>query len=176
MDNVETIGLAKIQNLGTVQPDDGHFYLIFDKTGNCANFFNYTGTLVDFNKDIVKVQAGAQTEADALEVLRKAVVGAARHGKTLVVNFESLRPNFRAEYAGTDANLPEWVWNYQQLMTDINKLVRDNENTDHMGGTPFHMNKGFGIIILLNFISDDDVAKYSDKFPYGTELKKFIVE
>ena len=158
MDNVETIALNAIQGLGSSQPAGGQFYLVFDKNGNCPNFFNYTGTLLDFNREMLKVTTGAQTHADAVEVLRKTMVGALRHGKTLIINVENLRPSFRVDYKADC--LPEWVWDYQTLMNDCNKLVKEDENTDHMGGTPFHKNEGFALIVLAKYSDDEDVASF----------------
>ena len=60
MDNVETIALNKVQALGGAQAAAGEqFYLAFDKTGNVASILNYSGTLVDFDREVLKVQTGA---------------------------------------------------------------------------------------------------------------------
>ena len=130
MEDVQTIGLNQIQGLGSTQPDEARYYLVFDKTGNCGTFFNYSGNLLDFNKDMLKVSTGAQSHADALESIRKSMVNSMRHGHCLIVNTENLRPNFRVEYQGTEETLPEWVWSYETLKNDYMKIVRPEENVD----------------------------------------------
>ena len=122
----------------------------------------------------MKVSSGSQSAEDALECLRKAMVGALRHGKTLVINVDNLRPNFRVDYKGDV--LPEWVWDYQTLFNDAVKLVKEDENTDCMGSTPYHIIKTFALVILCTFTNDEDVASYQEKFPHGGDFKKYIIQ
>ena len=60
--------------------------IIHDKQGNVATFFRYKGREIEFNKEALKASLGRQSVDDALEVLRKAFVNAARTGDHILID------------------------------------------------------------------------------------------
>ena len=85
------ITLKEIVEACNTARDENHKYLIyFDKTGgNVATFFNYKGFLVDYFKDVVKVQKGNLTLEEACETFRKAIVNSMYHGHCLAINCDN---------------------------------------------------------------------------------------
>ena len=52
------------------------YVIFFDSTGgNAATFFQYKGLLKDFNKEMMKIEAGKKTIKDACNVFRDGLVG-----------------------------------------------------------------------------------------------------
>ena len=150
---------------------------MFDKTGNCDKFFTYYTKLIEFQKEMLKVTVGEQIEADALELIRKKMVGSLLHGKTLVIFVDSLRPNFKEDYHGTEQTLPEWVFDYQKLKQNFIKIVNDEENYDDNGNKGyFARNPSFAMIILAKYKNEDDIAEFEQMIPYGEQFKKYVVE
>ena len=58
MDSVETLKLNQLAKVSDKALDAKKNGLIFDKQGNCATFFQYSASLIDFDKEKMKVDAG----------------------------------------------------------------------------------------------------------------------
>merc|ERR1711924_23387 len=130
------------------------------------------------NKLVLKVETGKIDVPDALEKVRAEIVGAMLHGKSVVINLDTLRPNFTDKFFNEEV-LPSWVWNYAELAKHENymKIVKDSENQSIMGdqGNYFRA-KSFSLVILCRFSTDDDLNTYHTSFPHGDSFKKYIVQ
>ena len=64
----------------------GKYVIINDKQGNVATFYNYKGTLVEFNKEVVRAALGAQSKEDCIERLRSSFLCAGRIGSKMLID------------------------------------------------------------------------------------------
>jgi len=139
------------------------YLLVWDRTNKatCANFFNYTGILVEFHMEVMKAEfKGSKTGVgDACEFLRKYLVRAARVGKKLIINVDKQAPDFINKYKGEKTMLPtDQIFNYEEWRKKENyiNIVRANENYDSEIVTwNYHMLDGFTIIVLARYDSDE---------------------
>ena len=69
---------------------NGKYVIIFDKTEQADKFFQYRGTLKDFDSEVLNVRLGIKTKEEALEVLRKGIVFSMRLGDNFVINMGKL--------------------------------------------------------------------------------------
>ena len=100
---METVIKKELQYLSNIQKDAieaQKFVIIWDKTGNADTFFSYNANLVDFKRDVKKVQDGVQTAAEALEKLRVKMIPSMRTGKIFAINLADAIPDFTSDLAG----------------------------------------------------------------------------
>ncbi len=94
----KNIPMKELPNEIEAAHDQNKYCVIFDKTdeNQCASFFTYKGTLVDFHKEMLAVTVlNSKNKAEALETLRSGLVGSMRNGDTLVINVGELNPDFK---------------------------------------------------------------------------------
>lgn len=70
--------------------------ILFDKNGNCGTFFEYKASRHEIGKEKIKADLGKQSEDDVREILRRAVVMGALHGKCVVLDLGKVSPNILA--------------------------------------------------------------------------------
>ena len=66
------------------------YCFIQDLNGNAKVYFQYKAQMVEFFKEVMKVQAGRQTKDEASETLRQQFVHAMRSGSTLAICLSDL--------------------------------------------------------------------------------------
>merc|ERR1712086_110944 len=146
----EDVALGQLATVGKGLVEDKKYAILKLSNPSAATFVNYQQgiTCWDFNKEILKVTIGQQTEADAVENLRAQVVKSMRFGKFLWINVDNLSPNM---VCNTTDNWPaNKVWNYAEWDQDENNrsILKDGEDEDHMGGEGFHKLPTFAMAIL----------------------------
>ena len=111
------------------------YQLIFDSTANCEVFFSYKAHLVEVHKLQLAVTFGKKTKAEAIEEIRKQLVGTMRTGDRLVLHCGKLAIDFLNNFDGGPDNLP-WatIFNFKEWRKEENymKIVRPEENHDNM--------------------------------------------
>ena len=83
----------------------------------------------------MKVGIEMQTKEEAIEVLRKKLVGASRVNKKLIINIDKLVPDFKGEFTSTAENFDSNLVFDRATWKDTDahkKIVREDENYDHM--------------------------------------------
>ena len=70
--------------------------MLFDKNGNCGTYFEYKASRYEINKDIIEISLGHKTNDEVSQVLRKAIVAGALHGKQIVFDIGKLKGNILA--------------------------------------------------------------------------------
>ena len=117
---------------------------------------------------MLKHQTAKITKGEALEELRKRLVGSMLHGKALVINVDNLRPSFRVDYASSE--FPDTVFNFDEWRKHENyiQVVKDEENVNIYGlEGAFYMDTKFTIMFLATYKSDEDIADFVKKIPFG---------
>ena len=179
MDSLKTIGLKQIALLPKQLVTDEKYAIIFDKNGNCGTFFNYAGSVYEFNKEMLKVQMDKITKEQAIEEFRKQLVNCALFGKTLVVSVDILRPDFVTEWVGDAETLPATLFNFKEWRKEENhmQIVRKDENRSMMGDANNYCmaTDGFTIIFLAAYKSDQDITDFCNRIPCSDQMDKIIV-
>ncbi len=73
---------------------DRKYCILLDKTGSASVYFGNKATLKDFHKESIAVTLGRKSKSDALEVLRRGLIYAMKHGDTLCINVDKTIPDF----------------------------------------------------------------------------------
>ena len=105
---------------------------------------------------------------EVIEGLRKNLVGCMLHGKPMIINVETLRPNFNLDF--TCLEFPPEIFNYSEWRKEANflKVVHDDENVSMMGDKGnFYMNENFTIVLLAKYKDDADCADWLSKIPHS---------
>ena len=105
MDKYQTILLTSLVETYREAKSRSKYCLFFDKTdGNVTTFFLYKGLLKEFNKEIMKVEAGRQTIKDACENFRDGLVNSMRYGSPLSISMANYTPDFKSSGTPTSYN------------------------------------------------------------------------
>ena len=152
---------------------------MWDKTGNADTFFSYNANLVDFARDVKKVQDGVQTALEALEKLRVKMVPSMRTGKIFAINLASAMPDFTSDFAGSDDVFPS------ATMFDIEaakvhetymKCVRDDENHNDQGNKgAFYQDSKYILLVVAKYESDAKCEELCAKIPCSDQFMKYII-
>uniref|UniRef100_UPI0035C68DCE hypothetical protein n=1 Tax=Serratia quinivorans TaxID=137545 RepID=UPI0035C68DCE len=118
-----TVPLAKLMDIGAESKAEGKYTLVWDKTGNVATFMGYKASLIDFNKDVVKVGMGGMKPEDALDNLRKSLAKSACKGGICCINLDKTKPDFKGDYKEGPNN-----WNSNNVFDYAHFHQADNKN------------------------------------------------
>ena len=154
--------------------------ILFDKNGNCGTFFEYKASRYEIFKEKMKADMGKQTDEDVREILRKAIVGGALHGKCVVFDLGKVSGKILATQSSQPNVWPaDKIFNFQEWRKEENHmpLVREDENKSILGSQgAYSMNKHlFTIIILADYESEEKCQELLNIIPHSANMiKKFI--
>ena len=182
--NCKNITLKDMIDAYQVSRDDLKKYCVFfDNTGgNVATFFSYKGHLVDFNKEMMKVETGNKSVADACEVLRTSVIGGMRNGTCVALNMDNYMPDFKNEYNKPDG-CELWdtdvVFDFSTFRADeeiYKKIMKKEEDVDMMGNKwCFSIMKDFQMCLLYSYKNEDHAQKVMDSLPHPDKFMKYLI-
>ena len=179
MEGYKKVELQSLANLQKEAIEAKKFVLLWDKTGNADTFFSYNANLVDFNRDVKKVNDEVQTELEALEKLRVKMIPSMRTGKIFAINLTTYMPDFNTQFAGSDDVFPSakvFSWDDWHVHETYMKCVRDDENHNDMGNKgAFYMDDKFIIVICAKYESDAKCEELCTKIPHHEQFLKYIV-
>ena len=76
----------------------GKYTLLFDKTnGLVPRFYHYKAKLIDFKKEVLKMQAFNQSVDSTKEVLRRTIVNHAKYGFTVALDINTQMPDWKSK-------------------------------------------------------------------------------
>ena len=174
-----TIPIVKLHEELEIAQESCRYALVVDKNENSSIYFTYKATMVDFHKEVMKVQLGMQGVTSALESLRKALVYSMRIGDTFVINLDKTAPDFHNKYTH-DKKFPSEsvfccpIWHDEE---EYMKIVLPEENHDLLKNKDMYMmNEKFGLCVLGLYDSDELICQLCDAIPDSENFVRLIIE
>ena len=129
----------------------------------------------------MKISLGQKTNDEVSEVLRKAIVGGALHGKCVVFDIGKLKGNILAYQPSTENIWPaDKIWNFKEWRKESNHMlvVKEDENISAMGskGAYYFNNSSFTIVILAEYESDEKCQELLNMIPHSKDMIVKFVE
>ena len=70
----ETVGVRQVKQAMAKAEQEGKYLFVWDKQGQVGTFFRYAGSIIEFDEEVERVEAGRQTASMALQALRTKVL------------------------------------------------------------------------------------------------------
>ena len=180
IDDWQRVGIRSIVQQTELAKAEGKWLFIWDKTNTLNTFFKYKGVLCEFYTEVIKVELGRQTPAEALEVVRKDFVNAQRTGDNLMIDLSMTQPDFFTKYTSEDVfpvakafNRAEWL-NQEVHM----RFVKEEENFSIGGLNPGHyvIQPDFKMSLCSSAENEEHMAAVISKIPCFDQFKCVVVE
>ena len=94
IDSWTRVGIRAIEIQTGLATNEGKYLFVWDKTDTVSTFFKYKGILVEFFPEVIKVELGRKSVAEALDVVRKGFVHAQRIGGNLMIDLGKTKANW----------------------------------------------------------------------------------
>ena len=155
----KTIELAELGHLVEDSAEQGQYLFISDMSGQAATFFKYSGPLVSqFHGECKKVIVEkSQTKKEAAAALRKDLLHTMRHGRTCVINLDTMICPLKSEYQYPHVlPLEKLIFDRPRLLSRFKFLIKKEEDFNMLEEKgKFEIRDKFNIIILKNSRNKD---------------------
>lgn len=152
------------------------YQLLFDTTGNCEVFLSYRANtvVIDVAKLCIGISLGKTSQAEAIEVLRKAAVHGMLRGCTLVLNCGKICVDFKTLFNDPHFFPTDKLFDFKEWRKEgvFQSIAKPEEYLDSLGQkTPFFiLNESFTVIVLQSLVDSADPAalkaQVKDKIPH----------
>jgi hypothetical protein len=179
MEAMKEVPVADLMTIYAPDISEGKYCVVFDKKGVCAQFFGYQANLLDFDRDILKVQTESQTVDEALEKVRKGMIWTMRGSKrAFCINCDKLNPDWKNKFTAADDLFPtSTVFDRKTFMNEevYRKIIKEDEDTNPAGGEGLVMVQDFNITLVYKYPEDGNTQAILDNIPHSEDFATFII-